>query len=51
VNGSDRDEYQRRLREKHPEQLWWENLRGHKWLVFLIGVAVVVMIVVGYAVF
>jgi hypothetical protein len=47
---NDREEYERRRRETHPEAMWWENLRDHKWLVFALVVAVVVMVVVGLAV-
>jgi hypothetical protein len=50
VNDNDRSEYERRLREDHPEQLWWENLRDHKILVALIALAVLAMVVVGFVV-
>jgi hypothetical protein len=50
VNPNDREQYEERLRDKHPEKLWWENWREHKWLIVLLGIAVVAMIWVGYAV-
>lgn len=50
MNPNDREQYEERLREKHPDQLWWENWREHKWLIFFLVVAVVAMIVVGYVV-
>jgi hypothetical protein len=50
VNPNDRSEYEKRLRQKHPEKLWWENWREHKWLVFFLALAVVAMIWVGFAV-
>jgi hypothetical protein len=46
----DRNDYEDRIREKHPEKLWWEDWRGNKWLIFWLVVAVVAMIVVGYIV-
>jgi hypothetical protein len=50
MNPNDPSEYEERLREKHPDKLWWENWREHKWLVFFLALAVVVMIVVGYVI-
>jgi hypothetical protein len=47
---NDRDEYERRLREKSPEPLWWESLRENQWLVVVLVIAVVAMVVVGFAV-
>ena len=41
VNPEEGEEYERRLREKRPDRLWWENLGDHKWLAFWIVVAVV----------
>jgi hypothetical protein len=46
----DRDDYEDRIRAKHPEKLWWEDWRGNKWLIFWLVVAVVAMIVVGYVI-
>lgn len=46
----DRDDYEDRIRDKHPEKLWWEDWRENRWLVFWLVVAVVAMIVVGYIV-
>ncbi len=43
-------EYERRLRDKHPDKMWWEDLRGHKILWALVVIAVIAMIVVGYLV-
>jgi hypothetical protein len=50
LDGNDREEYERRLRKRFPEPLWWERLGEHKLLVFLIVLAVVVMLVVGFLV-
>jgi len=50
MNADDHDGYEDRLRDKHPDKLWWEDWRGNKWLIFWIIVAVVAMIVVGYIV-
>jgi hypothetical protein len=50
MNPNDPSEYEERLRAKHPEKLWWENRREHKWLVFFLALAVVAMIWVGFAV-
>lgn len=50
MNPNDREQYEERLREKHPESLWWEDWRQHKWLIFWVVVAVVVAIAVGFAV-
>jgi hypothetical protein len=50
VEPNDPQPYQQRLREKHPDKLWWEDWRDNKWLIFWIVVAVVAMIVVGYVV-
>jgi hypothetical protein len=50
MNPNDPSEYEESLRAKHPEKLWWENWREHKWLILFLALAVVVMIWVGYAV-
>ncbi len=50
MSQDDRDSYEERLREKHPDKLWWESWRENKWLFFLIGLAIVVMVVIGYVV-
>jgi hypothetical protein len=50
MNPNDPSEYEERLRAKHPEKLWWEDWREHKWVVFLVALAVVAMIVVGYVI-
>ena len=50
MNADDSDSYEDRIRDKHPDKLWWEDWRGNKWLFFWIIVAVVAMIVVGFLV-
>jgi hypothetical protein len=50
VEDEDRQSYEERLRDSHPDPLWWERLSEHKWLVFWLAVAVIAMIVVGYVV-
>ena len=50
MSQNNREPYEDRLREKHPDKLWWENWRENKWLFFWIGLAIVTMIVVGFAV-
>jgi hypothetical protein len=50
MNQNDREPYEERLREKHPEKLWWEDWREHKWLVFFLALALGAMIWVGFAV-
>jgi len=50
VSQNDRESYEKRLREKHPDKLWWESWRDHKWLFFWIVLAIVTMIVVGFVV-
>ena len=49
MSDRDREEYERRLRSRHSEPLWWENLGEHKRLVSWPALAVVVMVVVGLA--
>ena len=50
MNPEEGDSYEDRIREKHPEKLWWEDWRNHKWLIFWLIVAVAAMIIVGYIV-
>ena len=50
MSDDDRESYEERLRERHPEKLWWESWRENKWLFFWIGLAIVVMIGVAFAI-
>ena len=50
MDADDSDSYEDRIRDKHPDKLWWEDWRGNKWLFFWIIVAVVAMVVVGFLV-